>query len=192
MTSRHWAITLMAIATVFGTSTAGRSQSKAGSWLDQPKPTSWNKPGAALPAAPKLQSPVDPRCRESARPPQFEQDKRLHEQGWDLVGAYQGGWQMLVIGGTAGYDGMCRPRQYQYFVFVGGVYAGTLSPRPMDSRTDGALDRVFLQGSGRLTAEYARYGEKDALCCPSRTTHVEFSMATDRVLQPVSASTSKR
>lgn len=192
MTSTHWTITLMAIATVFGNSAAAQLQNKVSSWLDEPKPTSWNTPGAAIFAAPKLQGSVDPRCREAARPPQLEEDKRLHEQGWDLVGAYQGGWQMLVIGGTAGYDGMCRPRQYQYFVFVGGAYAGTLSPRPMDSRTDGALDRVFLQGAGRLTAEYTRYGEKDALCCPSRTTHVVFSIASDRALQPVSASTSRR
>jgi hypothetical protein len=179
-------------ATVFGSGTAVRPQDKADSWLDESKPPTWNKPGASIPVAPKLEGSVDPRCREAARPPQLQEDTRLHEQGWDLVGAYQGGWQMLVIGGTAGYDGMCRPRQYQYFLFVDGVYAGTLSPRLMDSRIDGALDRVFLQGAGRLTAEYARYGEKDALCCPSRTTHVVFSIATDRVLQPVSASTSQR
>jgi len=192
VTSKDWAVTLMAIAAVFGDGSAVRPQNRAGSWLDEAKPASWNKPGAAILAAPTLQGSVDPRCRETARPPQLEEDMRLHEQGWDLVGTYQGGWQMLVIGGTAGYDGMCRPRQYQNFVFVDGVYAGTLSPRLMDSRMDGALERVFLQGAGRLTADYARYGEKDALCCPSRTTHVVFSIATDHVLQPVSTSTSTR
>lgn len=192
MTSRHWAVTFMAVATVFGNGAAGWPQDKAESWLDEAKPAPWNKPGAAVPAAPRVERTVDPRCRESARPPQLQEDQRLHEQGWDLVGAYQGGWQMLVIGGTAGYDGMCRPRQFQNFVFVNGVYAGTLSPRPMDSRTDGALERVVLQGAGRLTGEYARYGANDALCCPSRTTHVVFGMSTDDVLHPVSASTSKR
>jgi hypothetical protein len=76
-----------------------------------------------------------------ARPPQTEEDKRLRDQGWDLVGAFQGGWDILVIRGTAGYDGMCRPRQFQDFVFVRGAFAGTLSPRVMDSRADGALAR---------------------------------------------------
>ena len=70
----------------------------------------------------------DPRCQERARPPQVDEDKRVREQGWDLVGPYQGGWEIVVIRGTAGYDGMCRPRQYQDFVFVRGAFVGTLSP----------------------------------------------------------------
>src|SRR5262245_552023 len=97
---------------------SGHSQSQARSWLDEPNPASWNKPGAAIPAAPKLQETVDPRCRELTRPAQSAEDKQVRGLGWDLVGAYQGGWQIVVIGGTAGYDGMCRPRQFQNFVFV--------------------------------------------------------------------------
>src|SRR5262245_16427134 len=192
MTSRHRAVTCVVIAMVSGRGAVGWSQEKAGSWLDQPKPAPWNTIGAAIPAAPKVQGAIDPRCRESARPPQLDEDKRVGEQGWDLVGAFQGGWDMLVIGGTAGYDGMCRPRQSQDFVFVRGAFAGTLSPQPIDSRSDGALQRVWLQGPGTLTAEYARYAAKDALCCPSRTTRVVFDVAKDgAVVQPVSASTSK-
>jgi hypothetical protein len=57
--------------------------------------------------------------------------------------------------GTAGYDGMCRPRQYQDFVFVGSVFAGTLSPQPMDSRTDGALGRVFHRSAERRQTDAA-------------------------------------
>ena len=171
----------------------GRAQGKAASWLDATKPASWNTPRLSIPAAPKLQGAVDPRCKEAARPPQLEEDKRLREQGWDLVGAYQGGWQMLVVRGTAGYDGMCRPRQYQDFVFVRGVFVGTLAPRAMDSRTDGALARVSLQSESRLTAEYARYAASDPLCCPSRTTTVVFDVASDGpVLRPVSASNAKQ
>jgi heat shock protein HslJ len=146
-----------------------------------------------MPLAPKIQGAVDTRCRDAARPPQLPQDKQLRERGWDLVAAYQGGWQILVIRGTAGYDGMCRPRQYQDFVFVRGMFAGTLSPHPMESRTDGALNRVSLQSATRLTAEYARYTVADALCCPSRTTSVVFDVASDGlgpVVRPVSTSTS--
>jgi heat shock protein HslJ len=190
MASMALPVTVMAVAMIFGHAAAGWPQEKTGSWLDQAKPSAWNKTGAAIPVAPRIQGAIDPRCREAARPPQLNEDQRVREQGWELVGAYQGGWEMLVIGGTAGYDGMCRPRQYQDFVFVRGTFAGTLSPQPMDSRTDGALQRVTLQSATQLTAEYARYAAKDALCCPSRTTRVVFDAATDGVLRPMSASTS--
>jgi hypothetical protein len=123
----------------------GWTQGKVASWLDDAKPAAWNKPGATIPRTPKLEGPIDQRCREAARPPQLDEDTRVREQGWDLVGPFQGGWRTVVVRGTAGYDGMCRPRQYQEFVFVRGVFAGTLAPQPMDSRTDGALARVSLQ-----------------------------------------------
>jgi hypothetical protein len=146
-----------------------------------------------IPAAPKVQGTLDAKCREQARPPQLDEDKRVRDQGWDLIGAYQGGWQMLVIRGTASYDGMCRPRQYQDFVFVRGEFAGTLSPQPMDSRADGALMRVSLQSQNRLTADYERYAAADPLCCPSRTTTVVFEIPSAApTVQPVSSSTTKR
>jgi hypothetical protein len=178
-----------AIVMMAGQSEFGEAQ-KVGSWLDAPKPASWNKSGLSIPVVPSVQADIDPRCRALVRPAELEEDKRVRDQGWDLVGAYQGGWQILVIRGTAGYDGMCRPRQFQGFVFVRGVFAGTLSPEPMESRTDGALSQVFLQSNGRLTADYLRYASKDPLCCPSKTTHIEFEIGDGSTLSPVSASTS--
>ena len=91
---------------------------------------------------------------------------------------------------AADYDGMCRPRQYQEFVFVRGNFAGTLAPRPMDSRTDGALGRVTIETDRRVQAEYARYDAADPLCCPSRTTRVVFDIGKEPpVLEPVSVMT---
>jgi hypothetical protein len=192
MTSNLTRVTSLMIAIVTSHPAIVPAQPKVAAWLDEPKPASWNKPGLSIPAAPKIEGAVDQKCRELARPPQLEEDKRLREQSWDLVGGYQGGWNVLVIRGTAGYDGMCRPRHFQDFVFVRGVFAGTLAPQPMDSRTDGALARVSLQSESRLMAEYQRYAASDALCCPSRTTAVVFEIAKDKpVVQPVSASTSK-
>jgi heat shock protein HslJ len=186
---RRAALVMVALVVHSG---AGRTQVKPASWLDAAKPASWNKSAQPIPAAPKIQGTVDLRCREMARPAQVDEDKRLRDQGWDLVGAYQGGWQILVIRGTAGYDGMCRPRQYQDFVFVRGVFAGTLSPQPMESRSDGALSRVFLQSRTRLTAEYQRYAAADPLCCPSRATSVVFEVASNPlVVRPISTSTSQ-
>jgi heat shock protein HslJ len=185
-------VTSLMIAIVAWHPGIGRAQGKAAAWLDQAKPASWNKPGQPIPAAPKIQGAVDPRCKQAARPAQLDEDTRVQGQGWDLVGPYHGGWQVLVIRGTAGYDGMCRPRQYQDFVFVRGVFAGTLSPHAMDSRTDGALSRVSLQSGSHLIAEYERYSAADPLCCPSRKTNVVFDVATDGpVLRPVSSSTSQ-
>ena len=170
---------------------SGRAQDKIAAWLDAPKPAPWNMPGASIPAAPKTEGPIDARCRSQARPAELDEDMRLRDHGWSLVGAYQGGWRMLVILATASYDGMCRPRQYQYFVFVRGVFAGTLAPRPMDSRTDGALGRVTLQHDGRLSAVYQRYAAADPLCCPSRATTVVFDVARDDrpVVRPLSSAT---
>jgi heat shock protein HslJ len=166
------------------------SQTRAARWLDGSKPVAWNKPGLTIRAAPKIAAPVDARCREAARPPQLAEDKQVTGRGWDLVGAYHGGWEIVVIRGTAGYDGMCRPRQYQDFVFVRGVFAGTLSPEPMDSRTDGAIAQVTLQSPTRLLAEYTRFAATDALCCPSRTTIVTFDVSADAAVRPTSTFTS--
>jgi hypothetical protein len=160
------------------------------SWLDESKPVSWTFAGAPIPRAPRAAGTADPRCRALARPAESVPDHRLTEQGWDLIGAYQGGWGVLVLQGAASYDGMCRPQEYQEFVFVRGVFAGTLSPGTMDSRADGSLNRVTLQGDGRIVAEYARYARSDALCCPSRTTSVVFeTVAGQAVVRPLSTST---
>jgi hypothetical protein len=138
-----------------------------------------------------MEKMVDPRCETHTRVPESEADKQLTDLGWDLIGGYQGGWGILVIQGAAGYDGMCRPRAYQDFVFLHGVFAGTLSPSTMDARGDGALNRVTLQDDRRLVAEYARYTAADALCCPSRTTNVVFEIGSDQaVVRPVSLSNS--
>jgi LppP/LprE lipoprotein len=191
MTSTPLRVTSLIVAIVACHPAIGCAQTKVASWLDKAKPASWNKPGVPLPAAPKIQGPIDPRCRALARPSESDEDNRARNQGWDLVGAYLGGWQILVIRGAAGYDGMCRPRTYQDFVFVRGAFVGTLSPQVMESRTDGALRRVSIESNSRLTAEYARYSATDPLCCPSRTTSVVFNLANDTpVVRPVSASTS--
>jgi hypothetical protein len=180
---------LLATLVFHGTASA---RMQVGSWLDESRPASWNRPGSSIPAAPDVEGGPDARCKEMARPPATEEDNQVRAQGWDLVGAYQGGWDVLVIRATAGYDGMCRPRPYQDFVFVGGVFAGTLSPQAMESRADGAISRVSLSGRTRLIAEYQRYALADPLCCPSRMTTVVFEIATDGpVVRPLSATTSK-
>jgi hypothetical protein len=174
----------------FASAAPAGQQPTASSWLDAARFESWNRPGMPIPAAPRGQKNPDPRCRELAREPAAEVDQQVRAQGWDLIGPTIEGEQIRVTVGTADYDGMCRPRQYQEFAFVRGVFAGTLSPVPMDSRTDGALSRVSIQVDGRIQAEYSRYRAADPLCCPSRITTVVFEVQNEApVLKPVSTST---
>jgi hypothetical protein len=78
---------------------------------------------------------------------------------------------------------MCRPFEYNVFVFSQGTYAGTLSPDNMNSRTDGSLfvgpgQQVAVIGpSGSIAANFIRYADTDPLCCPSRgVSHVVYSV----------------
>jgi hypothetical protein len=183
---RYIAFSLLALSL----SALARAEPAAGSWLDSASLESWNHPGLSLPAAPQGARNPDPRCRQLARSPVSGEDQQVRAQGWDLMGAPTEGAGIRVIGAASDYDGMCRPRQYQFFVFHAGVFAGTLSPALMDSRTDGALNHVSLQGERKLKARYARYAATDPLCCPSRTTTVLFGLGNDPPLvKPLTATT---
>jgi hypothetical protein len=82
-----------------------------------------------------------------------------------------------ILNGQGAADGMCRPAQYQTFVFVGGVFAGTLSPGLMISRDDGALVQASVVSDTQILAEYVRYTREDALCCPSARSIATFEIA---------------
>jgi hypothetical protein len=144
-----------------------------GAWLDD-QSTTWNTPGMAIPhAAEHTPGPtgqkfdLDPRCAEQARPAETDEDRAVEEAGWTLFASYSGGWGVRIVRGLAGYDGMCRPMEYQAFVFVDGKLAGTLSPMPMGSRLDGALTQLDFYGGDRIVGQFARYTEQDPLCCAS-------------------------
>jgi len=155
-----------------------------GAWLDTQQPQNWNVLGQAVPAPalPVNRAELDTRCLRSVRSPETLEDAQVEQQGWLLVGTYSGGWNARVVQGATNFDGMCRPVGYQYFVFSYSVFAGTLSPTPMDARSDGALNRMFLNGpeapSGPLSisTSYGRYKPEDALCCPSATSSLTFQV----------------
>lgn len=180
-------IALSLIAAVF--LGAAGAQTPAGNWLDANSVTAWNRAGTPIPSAPERQN-LDPRCRALARSPHSDEDGQLHAHGWDLVGPPSAAGDIEVIAATADYDGMCRPRQYQSFVFAHGVFAGTLSPHLMDSRTDGALSQVTIESDRKLRAKYLRYAATDPLCCASRTTTVTFAIdAEPPVIRAVAVTT---
>ena len=164
-------------------------------WLDADAPAAFNQRGAALPPAPGVQGNDDPRCRESERPAETAEDRSVVAKGWRLFHSYQAGWDIKVIWALSGYDGMCRPWGYQAFVFASGVFAGTMSPKPMDARTDASLFSVQLLsrvvGPDPLVATFERYAESDPLGGPSRRTVVRYRIDRSQpvpLLGPVSAS----
>ncbi|MBX3289029.1 MAG: YbaY family lipoprotein [Acidobacteria bacterium] len=180
---------IIALTIVF-TSVAAFGQA---SWLDRPLTTNWNRT-ATVPTAPRAAGdlPTTAQCRSQIRTAATAADKAVTARGWHLFGpAYVYG-NVTVVTAMASVDGMCRPNQYNGFVFVGTRFAGTLAPAPTDSRTDGAIGRISLFTLDEITVEFARYGENDALCCPSRTSTVSYELTTGirGVLRATDVSTS--
>jgi hypothetical protein len=167
------------------------SASAQAEWLDSP-PSSWNTPGAAVPQAPTTHNP-DPRCRTSEVAATTPEGMQLSARGWRLESFWppisSGG--LVVLAALAEYDGMCRPFEYNVFVFSQGAYAGTLSPVNMNSRTDGSLflgpngQVATISANGSIAADFIRYADTDPLCCPSGgVSHVVYNV--QQVVAPVS------
>src|SRR6185503_6723025 len=112
-----------------------------GAWLNEPTPVNWNTPGMSVPQAPPPTGQIDPRMILRNRWAESAEDEAVAQAGWHLYAEYLAGWNVKIVNGTSGFDGMGRPLGYQAFVFVDGVYAGTLSPDLMDARTDGSLNQ---------------------------------------------------
>jgi hypothetical protein len=147
-------------------------------WLDQAM-KNWNVAGAAVPKAPAGEEPrtsLVKRCPPSLRP-STPAERALADAGWIPFWNFD---QQLVredveiVGGMSGADGMCRPTGYNVFVFVGGQFAGTISPVAMTSRLDGSSGAVRIGGRDLISAEFSRYTDKDALCCPSSRVSVRY------------------
>lgn len=139
-----------------------------GSWLDG-EPANWNVAGAAIPSPPETLAEIEifPPCERFVRAAESPEEAGLYREGWLVVGAAETGWGVRLVTGAVGFDGMCRPFEYQDFVFVDGRFAGTLAPAPMVSRSDGALVDSGISTEERLFARFVRYAPADPLCCPS-------------------------
>ena len=153
---------------------------RIGSWLDRP-PANWNRRMGRLPrpSAPEEVAEVRRSCRGLVRPPNGPAERALVSAGWGLYGPVKSNGRTRVVTALSGADGMCRPVQYQAFVYWEGRYAGTLSPVAMDSRTDGALTDLRVDSPTSISAEFVRYEESDPLCCPSRKSRVAYEVRHD-------------
>jgi hypothetical protein len=182
---RAWALTVVvAGAALLLLALGGRPAHADGAWLNQPTPANWNSPSATIPQAPPRDG-TNP-CPPQGRAPQSAEDYRITDWGWTLFGAFQGGYGLMVVTGATTFDGMCRPLGFQTFVFFLEQFIGTLSPVPMDARTDGVQGAVFLgaplndgpgpEGMPSLTASFARYAASDPACCPSSTSTLIYTL----------------
>jgi hypothetical protein len=146
----------------------------SGEWLDQE--TNWNQPGAAIPEAPAQAGNNLEFCEHTIRQAVLPEDKLVEAAGWTLTGSARIYDATTVLMGTANADGMCRPYNYQVFVFTDGVFTGTLSPIPMNSRSDGSLFDMDLYREGYIDASFNRYKPSDALCCASAESRVFYTV----------------
>ena len=158
-------------------STAVLSQPSSSSWLERKPLNNWNRPTASIPKAPNRNFPNTDQCKHQIRTPSTPEERAVNAAGWTITkvrGETQSSGDLVLVIGQVAFDGMCRPVQYQQFVFVKGVFAGTISPNLMNSRSDGNLIQTSIQTPFRLRAEFSRYTAKDALCCASRTSEVIY------------------
>jgi hypothetical protein len=168
---------LAAVFLLLSTGVLESQQAASQSWLDRPL-SNWNTAGGSLPSPPKAEeakASVTARCRLTP-PLSTAAEQAVDAAGWIPFHNFD---QRLaredveIVGGMAGSDGMCRPMQYNVFVFVGGRFAGTLSPIVMASRLDASSGAVRMP-LPQITTEFARYAPSDALCCPSSRMTVRY------------------
>ncbi len=164
--------------------TAVFAQAPQPAWLDKPL-TNWNTAGRAIPAAKVDEEPIAEmasRCKDLPLLQTTAGERALAAAGWVPFRMFDRqivNRDVEIIGGLTGADGMCRPVNYNVFVFVNGRLAGTLSPQEMDSRTDGSIGgAIRLAADDTIDAGFARYTDKDPLCCPS--SHVTVRYQIDR------------
>ena len=173
-------------------------QGTPSSWLDRPL-TNWNKAGRPVPSAPagdEAAASIIRRCQLT--PPRSTTGERaIDAAGW--IPFWNVDQQLVredieIIAGMRGADGMCRPETYNLFVFVGGRFAGVLSPTPMTSRLDGSSGVVRLPLPD-ITAEFVRFTSTDPLCCPSSRMTARYRIdrtAAGPVVAPVEVRTTRQ
>jgi hypothetical protein len=180
-------IMIQAIAVLLLLGMSLSAQTPEASWLDRPL-KNWNVSGRALPRAVPNGETIAGISKRCAMPSLTgtSGEQALTGAGWLPLHMFDR--QIVqrdveIVGGLAGADGMCRPTQFNVFVFVKGQLAGTLSPSDMDSRTDGSIGGgIRLAEDETIAAEFARYTSVDPLCCPSGRVTVRYRI--DRTSSP--------
>jgi hypothetical protein len=198
MTRRFSLGLLGVVSTALLSAQLSLAQTAAKSWLDRPL-KNWNGSAKAVPRvmpAGATIAEVAKRCKMSTLRDTPGQ-RALANAGWlpylhldrEIVQR-----DVEIIAGLIEADGMCRPMKFNVFVFVGGQLAGTLSPEAMMSRLDGMIGAVRLAADEAIVAEFARYTDRDALCCPSGRVTVRYRIdrtGSQAVVVPLSVNVTR-
>jgi LppP/LprE lipoprotein len=172
-------LTLTTLAVVVSVSVSGVAAQTGSTWLDRAM-SAWNEPAKGVPPAqPGKESMIDlaRQCGSTALATSPTADA-IRKAGWvpflhfDQVIARN---DIEVIGGmTAATTPGCEPMVFNLFVFVGGRFAGTVSPATMGRNLDGVAGAVRITGDNTLVADFARYTPADTECCPSSRVRVSY------------------
>lgn len=189
----------IASALLFGAVVA--AQPPEPTWLDRPM-SNWNVSGRAMRRAAidgETIADIAKRCALLPVKRNTLGERMVADAGWlpfHMFDRQIVQRDVEILGGLAGADGMCRPVDFNVFVFVGGQLAGTLSPTDMASRTDGSIaGGIRLADDDTIAAEFARYVETAPLCCPSGRVTVRYRIdrkATPPVVVPVGVQPTRR
>jgi hypothetical protein len=153
---------------------------QSSSWLDRAL-AKWNSGGSAIPAPPasaETRSALVRRCSSSVGTGSAA-DTLIAKAGWTPflhTDRRITRDDVEVVGGMAAAGPGCEPTIFNLFVFVGGRFAGTLSPASMSTARDGAAGSVRLIGQDALTSEFGRYTDADSACCPSSIVRVTYRL----------------
>ena len=164
------------------------AQAPEKSWLDGLL-SNWNKPGRAMPRAVlngETIAEITKRCSSLTMIRNTPGERAVADAGWlpfHMFDRQIVQRDVEIVGGLAGADGMCRPTDFNIFVFVNGRLAGTLSPAEMHSRSDSSIGgAIRLADDDTIAAGFARYTDADPLCCPSTNVTVRYRI--DRKVAP--------
>lgn len=148
---------------------------EGGAWLEGTT-ANWNRAGGAIPQAPPQEGEPFAGCERMLRPATLPEDALVTAAGWTLSGAAHVFGNTTVVKAMADVGAQCRPFDFQVFVFVDGTFAGTLSPLPMQSRSDGSLFEFEVIREGRIHAAFNRYLPDDPQCCASGSARLYYEV----------------
>jgi len=167
---------LVVAVTLLPTTVSAQSDT---SWLDRPL-AAWSQAPGTVPqarAGTESQSALERRCGSRSLTASAAA-QAVRNAGWvpflhfDRAIARE---DIEILGGmTAAASPGCEPSMFNLFVFVGGKFAGTISPIVMGQGRDGLVGAVRVTGPDAVTAEFARYTTKDTECCPTSRVRVTY------------------
>ncbi len=144
-------------------------------WLDQTNPKNWNKPGASIPKTKSY--PIDENCQQYiVKTPRNNKERLVTQAGWHLFKNTKTNGKTTLIRGISSSDIRCRFAESQIFVFHNNVFAGTISPKTIVYKSDGALRDFKLLTEKTFIVKFDRYKDTDCTACPSGSTIVNFKI----------------